>query len=76
MKREAARKPFGEIETALLTPDEAASRLQVTRRTLMTWARRGEIPHVVLARGKDGRASVVRFNSQSLRKWIEDRERK
>ena len=58
----------------LLTPFEASQLLGVQPRTLMTWARRGEIPHIVLKRGKDGRATVVRFSAEKLQEWIATKE--
>ena len=58
----------------LLTPEEAGRLLGVRRRTVIAWARRGEIPHIVLKRGRDGRAAVVRFNSKKLREWLATKE--
>jgi len=58
-----------------LSADEGARLLRIQRRTLMTWARRGEVPHLVLKWGKDGRAAVVRFSTERLRAWIAQREK-
>jgi len=58
-----------------LSADEAARLLRIQRRTLMTWARRGEVPYIVLKWGKDGRAAVVRFNAERLRAWLAEREK-
>lgn len=55
----------------LLGVDTAASILALRRRTLMDWARRGEIPCIVLRRGRDGRATIVRFEESKLKEWIE-----
>jgi len=57
----------------LLGVEEAAAILAVKRRTLMDWVRRGEIPCIILRRGRDGRATLVRFEQLALRKWIEAR---
>ena len=73
---EAFDDPHQAAPEALLSPDAVARLLGVQRRTLMTWARRGEIPHFVLKWGKDGRAVVVRFSSEALSKWIKEREQK
>ena len=57
----------------LLGVEEAAAILAVKRRTLMDWVRRREIPCIILRRGRDGRATLVRFEQLALRKWIEAR---
>jgi excisionase family DNA binding protein len=58
----------------LLSPRAVAGLLGVSHRTIVAWARRGELPCVVLKRGRDGRASVLRFKKQDLDEWIEARQ--
>lgn len=60
----------------LLTPLEAASILRVRPRTLTSWARRGQIPCLVLTRGRDGRARLIRFRRAALLDWLLERERR
>jgi len=57
----------------LLNRDDAASILALSPRTVVDMARRGELPCVVLRRGRDGRASVVRFDPRELETWVEER---
>jgi excisionase family DNA binding protein len=54
----------------LLMAQEAAEILNVERRTLMEWARRKQIPCIVLSWRRDGRAGAVRFEESVLREWI------
>ncbi len=39
----------------------------------MRWARRGELPCIVLRRGRDGRAAVVRFEPAAIEAFIASR---
>lgn len=53
---------------ALLSPDEAAAVLGISRRTLETWVRSNKIPFLKLGR-------LTKFRPQALRQWIESQER-
>lgn len=54
--------------TRLLTVDEVAERLGVTRDWVWAQARSGRIPHVRLGRYR-------RFREEAIEQWLEDLER-
>ena len=53
---------------ALMSPDEAASILGISRRTLEGYVRARKIPFVKLGH-------LTKFRPQTLRQWIEAQER-
>lgn len=53
----------------LLTPDEVAAALRVSRYTVMTWAREGRIPAINIGPAK-GRG-VWRFRRSAIDKHLE-----
>ena len=53
--------------TRLLTVDEVAERLGVTKDWVWAQARAGQIPHVQLGRYR-------RFREETLERWLEDLE--
>lgn len=55
------------IETELLTADEAASLLNVSRRTLLKWSRENRIERVKISR------KVVLFKRTALDKFLQTR---
>ena len=55
--------------TRLLTVDDVAERLGVTKDWVWAQARAGRIPHVQLGRYR-------RFREEALEEWIEDLERR
>ena len=54
----------------LLKPDEAAARLQITKRTLLRWARENRIESVKLSR------KVVLFTAEAIDEFVKSREHK
>jgi excisionase family DNA binding protein len=59
---------------ALLTPEEVAGIVKANRRTVERWARRGEIPCIVLKRDRNGKARMIRFSEDALARWLKERE--
>ena len=53
---------------SLLTPDDVAELLCVARRTVVTMARDGRIPHIRIGR-------FVRFDPTEIDRWLRDRRR-
>jgi len=53
-----------------LPADEAAIYCGTKRRFLMDAARRGEIPCIVFRRGRDGRATVIAFETSDLDAFV------
>ena len=51
----------------LLSADEAASKLKITKATLLKWARQGKIERVKIS------AKVVLFTAEALDKFLQDR---
>ncbi len=51
---------------SLLTPDDVAELLCVARRTVVTMARDGRIPHIRIGR-------FVRFDPIEIDRWLRDR---
>ena len=51
----------------LLSPDEAASRLNVTKRTILRWAREGKIECVRIS------AKVVLFTAEGIEKFVKSK---
>jgi len=56
-------------EDRVLTPQEAADYLRISRRHLLDLTREGKIDHVPMGRLK-------RYRSETLRQWVIDRERR
>jgi excisionase family DNA binding protein len=56
----------------LLSAEEVASILDVKPSTVFEWALKGKIPSLKLTEGKKG---IVRFNSNRLNEWLEEKER-
>ena len=54
----------------LLKPDEAAARLQITKRTLLRWARENKIESVKLSR------KVVLFTAEAIDDFVKSRAKK
>ena len=54
----------------LLKPDEAAARLQITKRTLLRWARENRIESVKLSR------KVVLFTAEAIDDFVKSRAKK
>ena len=54
----------------LLKPDEAAARLQITKRTLLRWARENRIESVKLSR------KVVLFTAEAIDDFVNSRANK
>lgn len=51
----------------LLTPDEAATILSISKRQVEDMARRGELPHIKVGK-------YTRFRRERLDAWIEENE--
>lgn len=52
----------------LLTPEQVAERLQLSRSTVYRWATLGRLPYVRLA------PTVVRFDPAAIDEWIQARQ--
>ena len=59
MKRDVSR---------LMTPDEIAAVLRITRKTVIIMAREGRIPCIRVGR-------IVRFDSDEIQRWIDGQRR-
>jgi excisionase family DNA binding protein len=60
----------------LLSVDDASTVLGLRPKTVRAWARRGDLPCIVLRRGSDGRGTGIRFRRAALEKWIAAHELK
>ncbi len=58
-------------DEGLLDTNEAARLLGISPRTVQSWVRRGQLPHIKLSEGKTG---LTRFRPAALREWIAARE--
>jgi excisionase family DNA binding protein len=58
-------------ETSLMSIDEVADLLGVSRGLVYQWCRKDLIPHYVLGFGRDGRKSAIRFNRDRVTTWLE-----
>ncbi len=52
----------------LLTPDEVAQMFGIARKTVLVWARQGQIPCVRVGR-------FVRFDPAEIDRWLDSRRR-
>lgn len=57
-------------EDILLTPDDVARMMRVSRRTVSTWRYRGKGPRYVHVTH-----NCVRYRMSEVRKWLMDKER-
>lgn len=57
-------------EDILLTPDDVARMMRVSRRTVSTWRYRGKGPRYVHVTH-----NCVRYRMSEVRKWLSDREK-
>lgn len=58
-------------EDILLTPDDVARMMRVSRRTVSTWRYRGKGPRYVHVTH-----NCVRYRVSEVRKWLSDREKR
>ena len=56
-------------EDILLTPDDVARMMRVSRRTVSTWRYRGKGPRYVRVTH-----NCVRYRMSEVRKWLNDKE--
>jgi excisionase family DNA binding protein len=56
-----------ETEKELLSPDEASSKLKITKRTILRWAREGKIECVRIS------AKVVLFTAEAFDRFVDSR---
>lgn len=59
---------MSDVPKLLLTSSEACQSLSISRRTLYSLSKSGELPSVKI--GKTG----VRFSTEALRKWIDQQQ--
>ena len=57
-------------EDTLLTPDDVARMMRVSRRTVSTWGYRGQGPRYVHVTH-----NCVRYRMSEVRKWLNDQEK-
>lgn len=60
----------GSEEDILLTPDDVARMMRVSRRTVSTWRYRGKGPRYVHVTH-----NCVRYRMSEVRKWLSDMEK-
>lgn len=70
MKSKEAKEPRGPKGDVLLTPNQVARQLGVTRTTLESWRLRGGGPKFVRVSKR-----CIRYRRQDIQAWIEERIR-
>ena len=59
---------MGKEKQVLMTPDEVADVLRVARKTVVTMAREGRIPHIRMGR-------LYRFDPAEINRWLDQNHR-